>query len=60
MTGQLMVQVVASAASAAKAARLKRGERITARQLHLAVERRWRGRIAQDDEQNSPFGLGPE
>jgi hypothetical protein len=60
MTGQLMVQVVASAASAAKAARLKRGEGITARRLHLAVERARRGRIEQDGAQNGPFGPGPQ
>jgi len=47
MTGQLMVQVVASKASAATAARLNRGEGITARRLHLAVERPGRGRIEQ-------------
>ena len=46
-----MVQVVANAASAAKAARLKRGERITARRLHLAVERARRDRIEQDGKE---------
>jgi hypothetical protein len=50
MTGQLMVQVVTSAASAAKAARLKRGEGITAWRLHLAVERARRDRNEQDGE----------
>jgi hypothetical protein len=60
MTGQLMVQVAASKASAATAARLSRGEGITARRLHLAVERPWRGRIGLNRVQNGLFGLAPQ
>jgi hypothetical protein len=60
MTGQLMVQVAATTASAAKAARLKRGEGITACRLHLAVGRPWRGRIEQNSWQNGLFGPGPQ
>jgi hypothetical protein len=48
-------QVMASAASAATAARRKSGEGIMARRLHLADERPWRGHV----EQNGLFGRSP-
>jgi hypothetical protein len=52
---------MASAAAAATAARLKRGEGITARRLHLADERPRRDRIERNGEQqDGPFGLGPQ
>jgi hypothetical protein len=60
IAGQVPAQVVTSAASAATAARLERGERITAGRLHLAVERGWRGRIEQSGVQNGLFGPGPQ
>jgi hypothetical protein len=41
-------QATANAASAARAARLQRGDEITARRLHLADGRLWRGRAVQD------------
>src|SRR5262249_29907064 len=47
---------MASAASAATAARRKSGEEITARRLHLADERPRRGRV----EQNGLFGPRPQ
>jgi hypothetical protein len=51
---------MASAVDAATAARLKRGEGITARRLHLADERRWRDRMGQNGEQNGLFGPRPQ
>ena len=42
-------KVTENAASAATAARRRRGEGITARRLHLAGERPWRGRLSRMD-----------
>jgi hypothetical protein len=49
-------QVNTNAAIAARAAWRKRGEGITARRLHLAVERLRRGRMGE----NGLFGASPQ